>query len=522
MNSNNIAIVGSGIVGALMAHKLTQRGHEVHLFEKGNDYPYPHRPQFTEQFHYLYDNPEWRLPQDLQAHTKSGYYQPDLENERRMRAGGSATAWAAITLRMRPQDFKLRTRFDFEADWPIDYDDLEPYYCEAERLIGVSGTDDDNPWAPPRSQPYPMPAFELGHEDLRFADQMNSVGIHVHTTPQARTRLPYGDREVCANFGACGFCPTGARYSPNYHLHKAIQTGRCHLHLNASVRRILADRNGARGLIWRDNDSAVDQEHPARAIVIACGTFESARLLLLSKNELFPDGLGNAGGQVGRNLTFHHCWGGGMYFDQPHYTGRFGGYTGQSCQFLDPETRGRHGGLKIECSPVDDWSYVVAAEGWPWGTQAVRSFQRKLTIRAFVMHCESTTSPEKYVKLSDQLDRFGDPLVHVHYLPGEFDIATHHYAESIFKQMVQGARPRSWRFVKVHAYGSASHHMGVCRMGRSPGDSVVDAWGRIHGLDNCYVIGGSNFVGSSALNPTLTIAALALRSTDRLLEDFQA
>ena len=118
----------------------------------------------------------------------------DLNSERVMVVGGTATVWQAVTLRMLPQDFKTRTWYGYGEDWPLVYDDLEPYYCKAEALLGVSGTDADNPFAPRRSSPYPLPAFELSYDDAIFADRLRQHGIVLHTTPQARTRAAYGGR----------------------------------------------------------------------------------------------------------------------------------------------------------------------------------------------------------------------------------------------------------------------------------------------------------------------------------------
>ena len=153
MSESTVAIVGSGIVGTTIAYHLANKGFDVEIFEKGPEYPYPHGRQFREKILYLYDNPSYSLPKDLQNLTLSGDYRPDLNSERVMVVGGSATVWQAITLRMLPKDFKTRTLYGYGEDWPLAYDDLEPYYGKAEALLGVSGTDADNPFAPRRSQP---------------------------------------------------------------------------------------------------------------------------------------------------------------------------------------------------------------------------------------------------------------------------------------------------------------------------------------------------------------------------------
>ena len=351
MTESTVAIVGSGIVGTTMAYHLANKGFDVEIFEKGPEYPYPHGRQFREKILYLYDNPSYHLPKDLQHLTLSGDYRPDLNSERVMVVGGSATVWQAITLRMLPQDFKTRTLYGYGEDWPLAYDDLEPYYGKAEALLGVSGTDADNPFAPRRSSPYPLPPFELSYDDAIFAERLRHHGIVLHTTPQARTRAAYEERPGCMNFGTCRVCPIGARYSPNYHLLRAMETGRCRVHTNTSVRRLVVDRAGqARALVYQPNDEATEREHGAKVIIVAAGTLESARLLLLSASERHPDGLGNDGGHVGQHLTLHHLWSGNLHYKDHFQPSRFGGYTGRSHQFLDPPNRGKHAGVVINFS----------------------------------------------------------------------------------------------------------------------------------------------------------------------------
>src|SRR4029077_20509055 len=145
------------------------------------------------------NNPAYLLPPDLQNLTLSGDYSFDFERGRAMVVGGTATHWGAGCLRMTPPDFNTQRRYGYGADWPLTYDDLETYYCDAERFLGVSGTDADNPFAPPRTRPYPLPPFELSYDDRVFAEKLRKHGIVLHTFPQARTRLPYEKRPGCMN-----------------------------------------------------------------------------------------------------------------------------------------------------------------------------------------------------------------------------------------------------------------------------------------------------------------------------------
>jgi choline dehydrogenase-like flavoprotein len=226
-------------------------------------------------------------------------------------------------------------------DWPVTYDDLEPYYGAAERHLAVSGSAEDNPFAAPRTTGYPLPPFELGYQDIELARKLEAAGIVAHTTPQARTRVAVDGRPACANFGVCGTCPTGARYSPNHHLRLAEATGRLTVHTNAHVRRIMMEGKRATGLLYHQDDASAGTEHAADVVIVAAGALESARLLLLSDAAgPHSNGIGNVSGLVGRTLTFHHVWWGHMEFAEKMMAGRAGPPTLQSHQFAVPRGGG--------------------------------------------------------------------------------------------------------------------------------------------------------------------------------------
>lgn len=518
MSESTIAIIGSGIVGSTIAYDLVMKGYDVHVFEKGPDYPYPHHEQYREKTLFLYDSSVYNLPLDQKNLTISGDYLRPLNDERIMVVGGSATKWGAITLRMLPRDFRMKSLYGIGNDWPLSYDDLEPYYCKAESIIGVSGTDEDNPFAPRRSKPYPLPAFEFSYDDLLLAERLKKSRIVLHTTPQARTRKNYGDRPGCANFGVCDVCPIGVRYSPNYHLNKAIQTGLCKLTYNTTIRRIHADSSGrAKLIVYRENDSRVDSEHSAKVVIVAAGAIESARLLLLSKSAEAPNGLGNRDGQVGQSLMFHHLWGGDLHYKELLYPGRFGGWTGQSHQFINPSSLGKHGGIKVEFSSMAVGAVTKEVE-WRKGLDIIEDMKSMRQRRKLILHAESSPDSKNFVELSEKKDKFGDPFPHINYQLSHFDFETYHFGKGVFKKFVEATRAESSTLCPVSNYWSGHHHMGTCRMGRDPKSSVVNEYSMVHGIPNLFVVGGSNFVTSSAVNPTLTMVALALRTSDFISE----
>ncbi|MDJ0796159.1 MAG: GMC family oxidoreductase [Calothrix sp. MO_167.B12] len=517
MTQSTIAIVGSGIVGTTIAYLLTQKGYDVDIFEKGPEYPYPHRTQFEEEIAYVYENPAYRLPPDLKDITRSSDLKHNLNGDFYAVEGGSSTRWSAITLRMIPSDFKTKTLYGYGEDWPITYDDIEAYYSKAEEFLGVSGTDADNPFAPRRSKPYPLPPFELSYQDQIFAEKLKAKGIILHSTPQARTRLKYGDRPACDNYGPCQVCPNGARYSPNYHLQLAKKTGKCKVHANVTVRRIITDKSGrATGIVYQQNNQAKQKEHAAKVVIIAANAIESPRLLLLSKNEQHPNGIGNNSGHVGKHLSFHHGWHGELRYKKPTYPARFGGWTGQSHQFLDPPTRKKHGGIKIEFPFINapDEFLFASPEKWKTAADVLANFEDIKHWHGIRFHSEVSVGPGKYVTLSKKRDRFGDPFAHVEYKTDERDYETYKFASQLFKKIASATDAEQTKFFQFQEFTTTAHHHGTCRMGKDLKSSVVDQYGKVHGISNLFVAGGSSFVGSAAVNPTLTMVALAMRTAD--------
>lgn len=521
MADANVAIIGSGIAGTLIAYELTQRGYTVEVFEKGPGYAYPHAQQFAEQVQYLYTRPGDDAPPDIKnlSFNRDLPFNPNSRGERLMREGGSATAWQGITPRMHPNDFRTQSLYGYGMDWPLSYDELEPYYVRAETMLGISGSADDNPFAGPRSAPYPLPPFELSYEDQIFAERlMENEGIVLHTTPQARTRLAYEDRAGCQNFGTCATCPIGARYSPQYHLQKAVATGLCNVRTNVSVRRILTDESGQRAVAvaYQDNDSNEVQEFSADVIVVAAGAFESARLLLLSATDAHPNGLGNSSGHVGRNLAFHHLWVGTLRYGAKFFPGRFGGWTGMSQQFHNAETRGQHAAVKVEFSSLR----LGTSVRWQDVDDLEELFERaSLYRRLMTIHAESPTDENKFVRLSSEADRFGDRFAHVQYQGNEFDAATHAFGLALFERFRSATGAEVAFTPGVDDYASGAHHMGTTRMSADVAGGVVNPFGEVHDVENLFMVGSGVFVGPSGpVNPTLTISALTLRTADYLLD----
>jgi choline dehydrogenase-like flavoprotein len=284
------------------------------------------------------------------------------------------------------------------------------------------------------------------------------------------------------------------------------------------------DQSGrARALVYQPNDAKTPQEHAAKIIIVAAGAIESARLLLLSTDARHPDGVGNRGGHVGRHLTFHSVWRGHMQYEEALYPGRFGGWTGQSGQFRNPPQPARHTGVKVEFASFIDIPYGNAQpEKWTGVARASDVMEQLRPVvhrRQISLHSESVTSERKFIALSHKKDRFGDPFAHVQYELAPIDHETYKAARAIFDRFAGATRAKEAYCPEVLVFDSGGHQMGTCRMGKDETDSVVNPFGQVHDVSNLFVVGPSSFVGTSgSANPTLTVAALAVRTADHLLD----
>jgi choline dehydrogenase-like flavoprotein len=282
------------------------------------------------------------------------------------------------------------------------------------------------------------------------------------------------------------------------------------------------DKSGrAKALVYQSNDATKETEHTADVIVVASGAIESVRLLLLSADSNHPNGLGNDEGQVGKDFKFHHIWPGAYHYPSPLRPDGIGGPTGQSHQFLNDPSRGKHGAVKIEFGSRSGSELVNQGELTKWGTisEIMEQLKPRLAWRLILFHNESVSSPQKYIGLSGERDRFGDPFAKLYYSPSDFDHESYLFARKLFDSFAE-ATGSDEKFISP-VFWSGGHHMGGCRMGKMVRESVVDSFGKMHGSPNLFVAGGSNFVGTSgAVNPTLTMVALALRTADFIGDQF--
>jgi choline dehydrogenase-like flavoprotein len=430
-----------------------------------------------------------------------------LERHRLKGVGGSTLHWGALIDRLRPTDFQTASTYGIGIDWPLTYDELEPFYSRAEWEIGVSGT--THALHPPRSRDYPMPAFPLSPGDATWVAVTQRLGIEVYPCAHAINNKPYAGRSECLAYAACAGCPSGARYSADFHVKAAEESGLCTLLSETVARRI--DLNGA-GEVTRIRATTLagrDVEITARDYVICAHAVESARLLLLSN-------CGNQSDQVGRNFMEHILVGAGGW--HPHhrfYPSRIGFERLESVAFYDgPRRHQQQGGIKLSFGFERD--PLSAIDQNVWGPQLARldaeRFGRWMEIEA---QTEQQPNADSRITLDPEVkDAFGDPVPHVRLAFSDICRRTQTEGRGIIERLLKEVGlpkiAHSWM-----TFGS--HHMGTCRMADDPRQGVVDRNCKVHGTSNLHVLGASVFPTSGALQPTLTVAALSLRFADHLL-----
>src|SRR5215469_424065 len=299
---SDVCVIGAGISAAMLAQKLSELrpGASIQIVEAGRSiFDFENRSHYRERFQKYGENP-W--PSDfIEGQAAAGGI------SRTMAVGGQALHWGGTCNRFSEEDLRLNSMYGLYTDWPIDWAELEKYYCEAERRLGVSGEPSPFP-GDKRSEPYPMQMMPLTWSLARLKEWGDKSGIPFQGTPQAKNTVAYDGRSACLRCGTCDICPTGARYSPDFTFKRLLAEKKITLHDNTLIRKLVLDDSKATIVAAQ----GVNSEHPnepveyrAKTFVMAAGYTWSSHLLLLSATSRFPQGLANRTGQVGKYMNGH-------------------------------------------------------------------------------------------------------------------------------------------------------------------------------------------------------------------------
>jgi len=541
----DVCVIGTGAGGGVMIDQLTAAGLRVVALERG---PALHSADF--------DDDELRnvirdqvFSRDQLETFRAGEDAPTETGRFSQIAhclGGTLTHWAAWSWRFRPDEFRvLSTEGPVAgaslADWPVGYDEMEPFYEKAEWDFGVAGSGEANPFAAPRKKGFPNPPHPERLAARRFGAGAKSLGYTPFPVPVAINSQPYAGRPRCMYGGACRSygCPIHAKGTTfAIHLPRARATGRLDLRTDAMVFELAVKDGQIIAARYLDETGAA-QEVRARHFVVSAGSVGTPHLLLLSTSGAFPQGLANGSGLVGRNLQFHHHPAAIGVFDEDlrGYTG-FEAFTAiDDLHPSDPKRGFIRGGVVAETNTFTHqpiaYSLLVepALRGGErsWGAplkKRLRGFPSTLILAGI---CEELPMEGNRVDLDPEVkDRFGLPVPRFTKGQHENDIAMNRWYEGKLVEIATAAG--AGRVVPGSALpgvgidasnpqkGNAHNH-GTCRMGDDPSKSVVDRWCRSHEVPNLWLVDGSFMPTNGGYNPTLTILANAYRVADHMIRE---
>ena len=427
--------------------------------------------------------------------------------------GGSTLHFTAYTPRPQPDDFRLARDFGVGRDWPIGYDDLEPYFDELERIVGVSGPA-DYPWGPRRASGYPLRPLPLNVPALLMERGCASIGVRTACAPNAALSRPYASlgrplRNACTQRGFCqAGCTTGAKGSVDVVFVDAALEAGAELRTEAFATRIERDAAGAvTGVVYTQH--GVERRQRCAHVFLCAGAIESPRLLLAN------DSLSNGSGQVGRHFMAHtglQLWG---FFDEPTtpWRGIPGGLISED--FHRPADADFAGGYLLQSIGVMPVTYAsqLARSGQNlYGGALADHLARYDHVAGINILGECLPAQSNFVELSDEHDARGLPKPRVHFTAGDNEQRLTRHAERTMRAIWSAAGASDpWSFQRF------AHIIGTCRMGSNADDAVVDADGRSFEVPGLSICDNSVFPSALSANPALTIMALALRTADRFI-----
>jgi choline dehydrogenase-like flavoprotein len=582
-NQYDVIVIGSGVAGALTAWKLSQLGdYKILILEAGDNgisdgqrlqyhhtmdtqghrgTPFaPYVSLESRKFAPAPENSQRDLDRQIQDRDQQfeydklyQYYDYSDDSKDAFKAsynrmvGGSTWSWRGNCPRFVPSDFRLHSEYGVGRDWPLDYFELEPWYCEAERELGVSGNhaEFDGLHGAYRSQSFPMPGVPLSYSDHQVRARIHGqtvrgTRIHVVTTPQARNTTVFDNRPACEGHSNCiPLCPIQAKYDATVHLRR-MQPPKVELRTAAVVTRLEKGKDGRVNNVyykdWKSDDVMKERCVYGDFVVLAAHAIETPKILLMSK------GLANSSGQVGRNLTDHVQFELIATFPEPLFPFRGPQSIASIEDFRDGAFRSQRSAFRMTIGN-DGWgrtgspATVIATlldknrpDKGLYGSKLPGAVADEIP-RMLRLSFSTEMLPEaaNCIQLSDKTDALGIPRPKFTFDIGKYaerglreGLAT---AKELFALMGASISPKAKpldnpQMGRVN-WNTAAHIMCTTIMGDDPKDSVVDRWGRTHDVSNLWIVGSSVFSTSATANPTLTLAALTLRTAAAIHRQMQ-
>lgn len=529
----DLVVIGAGVAGGLVAKRAAEAGLRVTILCDG---PEVNRTDLVERYrgtapqtvmspYPVLDHAP--LPQVARTGAyliQKGPYPYDQQYIRAV--GGTTWHWAAATWRYLPRDMKLKSLYGVGRDWPLEYDEIEPWYQAAEEEMGVAGPE-NAPFDAPRSKPYPMPPAPFSYLDAQFNKVLTRMGYDHIQAPQARNNQQVYDGRppCCGNANCMPICPIGAQYSGNMAVEKAQAAG-AELITGAVVHHLEVGPDQRITAVRYLTPEGTEFRLEASRFALAANGIEGPKIMLMSTQENAPGGVGNRSDMVGRNLMDHPGTSSSFQSAEPLWPGRGPNVLSAITNLRDGPWRSEMSARKLmilNMNPVKGIAEAAIDEGLTG--DALRKAVRHRAARQQVITSFNEQLPDpanRIVPSTEGLtDALGIPRPEIHYNISDY---VHRAAADTRKRVDQiaeamGAEPGS--VSHIDGYAPNNHITGATIMGDDPADSVVNRDCRTHDHPNLWIASSSTFPSVSSVNVTLTIAALAMRMGERIATEAQ-
>lgn len=543
--SADIVVIGSGICGSLVAERLVKTGASVLILEAG---PRVDRAQLVLNYRNSPRKGDWMAPYPPSWWAPHPVYQPDRgsatdQDKGRTAAqptshpgnnylvqagpypypaeyirvvGGTTWHWSALAWRNLPNDFRIKSLYGVGKDWPITYEELDPYYYEAEVKLGVTGSPNTGS---PRAKPFPMPPVAEPWAMRRFRERLAQGGYPVLANTMARNSRPYDGRPACCGANNCQpICPIDAQYHGGLAVAAAESAG-AKLLPNAVVYRIEPDARGLIVAVHFYDPNKASHRVTGKTFVLAANGIESPKLLLMSASDRYPAGVANRSGMVGRNLMDHPS--SSLTFDAEDelWLGR-GPQSPASINTLrDGPFRSEYAAFRLDFTNI---SQVRSAtedliEAGVYGEELEKQLRYRAAHQCNVKDVvEVLPDPANRVVLASEKDALGLPKPRVHYSMNDYVHKGMAVAKREYARIAKLMGGTNLRFTRDGEYANNQHIMGTMSMGHDPKDSVVDRFCRTHDHQNLFIASTGVMPTAATCNPTLTAVALALRTAEQI------
>lgn len=522
--SADVVVIGSGICGSLAAQRLAAQGVPVLILEAG---PRIDRGRIVAAFRNSPRKSDWMSPYPFSPWAPQPEYSPK-DNGYLIQAGpyrypaeyirvvgGTTWHWAAQAWRLVPNDVRTKSLYGVGVDWPVTYEELDPWYQEAEEILGVAGADNTGS---PRKHPFPMQPVADPWAMIRVRERLASVYPVVPNTV-ARNSRSYGGRPACVGNNSCQpICPVNAQYLGINAVEAAEATG-VKVVPNAVVYRIEHDAKGRIVAVHYYEPDKTSHRVTGKQFILAANGIESPKLLLLSTSAKYPNGIANSSGMVGRHLMDHPSSSLTFYADEELWLGRGPQSPSSINTMRDGAFRSQHAAYRLDftnISQVLSVTEALIAEG-VYGPEFEQQLRWRAARQVNVKNVlEVIPDPANRITLSSEKDALGIPKPEAHYSIGDYTRRGADVSKKDFAKIAELMGGTGLRYSPEGQFANNQHITGTLRMGDDPAKFVTDRFGRAHDHENLFICGTGVMPTSATMNSTLTAVALALRTAEHM------